>query len=124
MHHIYKDQPCNRIVRYKKGYTCLNIYQVKGKFKGKLILVCRSAIDDQYTELVSRYKWSFNGKYIMTSKKPTILLHRLILLGENLCNSKELLHLDVHHRNCNPLNNRRRNLEILTKSCHTQAHLP
>lgn len=123
VNHIhYPTQPFNRIVKQKSGIIQLQCWQPKSKFKARTIMVARSLIDEQDIELISRYTWSFTGKYIITSKKPTVALHRLIAFRGKLAFAECYQHLDVHHKNGNPLNNRRKNLEILQKTEHKLAH--
>jgi hypothetical protein len=82
-------------------------------------------IDIEDIELMSGYTWyvmkSYNHKYrdtfyVQTNWKlndgrcRTLLLHRLIRLQDDILNP---LHID--HINCNPLDNRRANLRLVTR---------
>jgi hypothetical protein len=63
--------------------------------------------------LVSSYRWCMNNcDYAITSTKPNILLHRM-LMGASEIN-------EVDHINRNPLDNRRANLRFCSRSQNLQ----
>ena len=72
-------------------------------------------IDDEDLELVSQYKWTLNNKHVRLSSNKGVFLpihvvifekHRIVYRGE------------CHHKNGNPLDNRKENLVSCTKSEH------
>jgi len=118
----YGDLPYNRIVRQESGLVQLQIFRRKN-CKAKMRV--RTAICEEDAELISKYRWSYTGKYFISGKQPNrISLHRLIALGIENHDHPAFSKLDVHHKNGNRLNNRRQNLEVLTKSEHRRIHCP
>ncbi len=66
--------------------------------------------DEQDQELIDRYKWHMNGRYVFTKiKGRSIGLHRIIM------NIKDPS-LDIDHKDGDPLNNTRANLRVCTRS--------
>lgn len=66
--------------------------------------------DEQDQELIDRYKWHMNGRYVFTKiKGRSIGMHRIIM------NIKDPS-LDIDHKDGDPLNNTRANLRVCTRS--------
>jgi hypothetical protein len=77
----------------------------------------RVLIDIADWQLVSKYRWHSSGsrgQYVATndSCKSTMYLHRFLLNAP--------AHLEVDHKNRNPLDNRRCNLRLVTRSQNIQ----
>jgi hypothetical protein len=89
----------------------------------------KAIIDEEDYLLVSQYTWrakkdkGIDVAYVATSKRinghvRTIRLHRLVMNAQT--------GMDVHHKDCNPFNNRKSNLEEIPEELHRghpKAHI-
>jgi len=85
----------------------------------------KTIIDAKHYARVSQYRWFLKkvnpySQYVATSihqdgKCQTLYLHRFIMKTEP--------GMDVHHKNCNPLDNREKNLEERHSLEHRCWHL-
>lgn len=81
-------------------------------------------LDDEDWERLHNYKWNIKktglGSYVARTKRignkfKTIYMHREIMNASN--------NMEVHHRNNNPYDNMKENLEELPKIGHSFHHL-
>ena len=90
-----------------------------------------ATVDDEDYSYLKKWKWfavrtaenhTFHAvrRVIEYGKDITILMHREIMGADNgLLAGKKL---DMHHKDCEGLNNRKDNLQYLTRSKHISLH--
>lgn len=92
----------NRI-NYVDDYAEIIITNSKDKY------ICTTIIDREDVEKIRNLRWSYNGKYIRTFKGTSpVYLHRIIMDYDG--------ELDIDHINGNVLDNRKKNLRIVTRA--------
>ena len=101
-------------VRHKGNYFEMDVKQ-----GDKIFTVL---FDNEDYEQVMDYRWSITRNGYVRSTVGHMLLHRLVTdLGikhEEYSNKR----LVVHHKNHNPLDNRKENLQIMTEKEHIELH--
>lgn len=110
----------NHTKRIKNEYEIMDDYVILHIYKDKDYEVI---IDKDDIEKVQQYSWNIDHKHVIAhDNHQRIYIHRLVMNMESLNRKISPYDLIVHHINCNPLDNRKINLQVMTQLEHTRLH--
>ena len=118
------DTPLKKKINHKKriknDYEIMDDYVILHIYKDKDYEVF---IDKDDFEKVSQYSWNIDHKHVIAHDNyQRIYIHRLVMCMDNLNRKISPYDMIVHHINCNPLDNRKNNLQVMTQLEHTRLH--